>query len=145
MAGNEKLTGRHADVPSAGHEERDVNARAVTATGLAIFGLVLSSVFGMWFLFHFLSEREAGRSAPPPAIVRQEGPRLPPEPRLQAAPVADFKAIQAAERKLMDSYAWIDPDHGIVRIPVERALEVVARKGLPVSSGPQPGAAKETK
>jgi hypothetical protein len=142
MAANDRLP---PDNPNAGHEERDVNVRAVTVTGLAIFGLVVVSVCGMWFVFQWLAEKEARRSPPPSALVQQEGQRLPPEPRLQAAPVADFQAIQAAEDKLMNNYGWIDPDKGTVRIPVERALEIVAQKGLPARSGPQPGTAKEAK
>jgi type IV secretory pathway TrbD component len=114
--------------PLLGHEERDVNTFAVTAAGLGIFGMVLIVIFGMWFVFHFLAEREAAKG--PPLV---SAPQLPPEPRLQATPVADYKAIRAAEDRILNSYGWIDPDKGVVRIPVSRALEIVARKGLPAS------------
>jgi hypothetical protein len=143
MAGNNRTPPEATDNPNAGHEERDVNVRAVTASGLAIFGLLLVSVFGMWFLFQWLAEKQARLSPPPSAMAQQEGPRLPPEPRLQATPVADFKAIQAAEDKLMNSYGWIDPDKGTVRIPVERALEIVAQRGLPARNAPAPEVVKE--
>jgi hypothetical protein len=116
------------DNPNVGHEERDVSAFGVTAAGLAIFALVVVSVFAMWFLFNAFAKREAAKS--PPLI---SAPKLPPEPRLQSAPVLDYKTMREAEDKLMNSYGWLDPDNGIVRIPVDRALEIVARRGLPAS------------
>jgi hypothetical protein len=111
-----------------GYEERDVNAFAVSAAGLAIFALVLVSVFGMWFLFNLFAQREAAKS--PPLV---SAPKLPPEPRLQASPVLDYRTLRDAEDRLLKGYGWIDPDRGIVRIPVDRALEIVAQKGLPAS------------
>mgnify|MGYP003497489033 CR=1 FL=1 len=51
------------------------------------------------------------------------------------SPVERRRAIvlRAAEEKLLKGYGWVDPDKGIVRIPVDRALEIVAQKGLPAS------------
>ncbi len=114
------------DNPAVRHEERDVNALAVTSAGLAIMGLVVVVVFAMWFVFNGLAKREAALS--PPLVTV---PKLPPEPRLQATPVLDYKAMRAAEDEIMNGYGWIDPDHGKVRIPVNRALDVLAQKGMP--------------
>ncbi len=114
--------------PTVRHEERDVNARAVTAAGLGIFGFTVAAVFAMWFLFNFLARRET--PGEPARAAWSETSQLPPAPRLQASPAADYKNIRAAEDKLMNSYAWIDPDKGIVRIPVNRALEILAQRGI---------------
>jgi hypothetical protein len=35
------------------------------------------------------------------------------------------------ENEILNHYGWVDPDRGIVRLPVERALDIVAQKGLP--------------
>ncbi len=55
----------------------------------------------------------------------------PPEPRLQKTPVADIKAVRKDEDAVIQSYGWVDPDKGIVRIPVDRAMDLVAKEGLP--------------
>jgi hypothetical protein len=32
----------------------------------------------------------------------------------------------------LQSYGWIDQQKGVVRIPIERAMELTAERGLPV-------------
>ena len=112
-------------------QDRDVNVRAVTKAGLGIGGLVVVAVFLMWFLFDRFAAREASHS-PQPAVMALSNPRKgPPEPRLQKSPVADLNEVRAGEEMILHSYGWVDPEKGIVRIPVERALELVAKEGLP--------------
>ncbi|HTU51292.1 MAG TPA: hypothetical protein VMF56_11890 [Acidobacteriaceae bacterium] len=63
-----------------------------------------------------------------------------PTPRLQAddgnMEVAD---MHAREDMLLNHYTWIDQGKQTVRIPIERAMQLIAQKGLPVESqqGPQ--------
>ncbi len=63
-----------------------------------------------------------------------------PTPRLQSddgnMEVAD---IHAREDMLLHHYTWVDQNKQTVRIPIERAMELIAQKGLPVESqqGPQ--------
>ena len=40
--------------------------------------------------------------------------------------------MRAAENKILHSYGWIDEKKGVVRIPIERAMELTAQRGLPV-------------
>jgi len=63
-----------------------------------------------------------------------EPTKLFPEPQLQKTPVPDLKAIRAEEDKLLNGYAWVDQPKGVVRIPVDRAIEVLAKRGLPARS-----------
>ena len=55
----------------------------------------------------------------------------PPEPQLQTHPLKDMDELRAAERTMLDHYAWVDQEAGVVRIPIERALELTAERGLP--------------
>jgi len=34
---------------------------------------------------------------------------------------------------LLENYSWVDKSQGKVRIPIERAMELVAKQGLPVA------------
>jgi hypothetical protein len=61
-----------------------------------------------------------------------------PEPRLQVTPMPDLKAVRDNEDNLLHSYAWVDPKHGLVRIPIDQAIDILAAKGLP--SRPQAAA-----
>jgi len=55
-----------------------------------------------------------------------------PHPRLQSDPPADIhKYLVAKERELM-TYGWIDQRAGIVRVPIDRAVDLLLNRGLPV-------------
>ncbi|HEX3843676.1 MAG TPA: hypothetical protein VHV80_04895 [Steroidobacteraceae bacterium] len=62
----------------------------------------------------------------------------PPEPRLQTDPAADLAAYVRKERHLLDSYGWVDREHGIARVPIEIAMQQLARTGIPGFPRPSP-------
>jgi hypothetical protein len=68
-------------------------------------------------------------------LERQEG-ELPPPPRLQVHPVRHWKDFEAVERERLDSYGWMDRSSGAVHIPIDRAIELIAARGV----GPLPAA-----
>jgi hypothetical protein len=47
---------------------------------------------------------------------------------------ADVADLHARENLLLDHYTWIDQSKGAVRIPIDRAMELIAQRGLPVAS-----------
>ena len=114
------------------HESsNDVNVRAVTRAGLGIGIGVIVTIFLMWFLFDRFAAREARRSPQLEPMAAANPQKQPPNPRLQQNPVKDLATFRAEEDVILNSYALIDPQQGIVHIPVERALELVAKEGLP--------------
>lgn len=56
-------------------------------------------------------------------------PRPYPEPRLQADPTADLRRFEAGQRARLTDYAWVDRTQGLVRIPIERAMALIAAQG----------------
>ena len=114
--------------PAAGHEERDVNVVAITKFGIGLSILIVVTIFTLWGLFNYFKTREAGMS--PQRAARATG-QMPPEPRLERTPVQDLSKIRAAEEQALTRHAWVDPDKGIVRIPVSRAMEILTQRGLP--------------
>jgi hypothetical protein len=49
----------------------------------------------------------------------------------------DLTDLHGREDLLLDHYSWIDRGKGTVRIPIERAMEIIAQKGLPVAPAEQ--------
>ncbi|HTM51405.1 MAG TPA: hypothetical protein VL285_22070 [Bryobacteraceae bacterium] len=113
------------------HETRDVNVRAVTRFGLGLVAGIILAVFLMWYLFDRFALRETRRSPRPETMAASNPRKEPPEPRLQKAPVLDLREFRAGEDAVLHTYGWVDPEKGVVRIPVERAMEIVAKEGLP--------------
>ncbi len=60
------------------------------------------------------------------------GKRLPPAPVLQNTVTAkqDIADLRARERQVLDGFGWADKDLRTVRIPVSRAIELTAQRGL---------------
>lgn len=123
--------------PTVAHEHTDADSHAITQFGIGLAFLIVVSQLLLWWVFDHFSERETKLSPHVPAIVRLQAPTVPPEPRLQGNapldvnPRLDLKQMRANEDAFLNHYGWIDPDHGIVHVPIDKALNVVAQTGLP--------------
>jgi hypothetical protein len=115
--------------PKHAHETSDANIRNLLIFGaglafLVIAGLVISRVV----LRYFVSHQGLGPPASPFENVRT----LPPEPRLQVTAPKDLKQYLAAQNEILNTYGWVDRQAGVVRIPIQRAMDLLLQKGLPV-------------
>jgi len=139
MADNDRHPGG-IENRQAGHEEQDVNAIALTRFGIALSLIIIVALFGLWGLFNFFKQRVAEElgEAPPEAEAGMNTTRLPPEPRLQASPPSDLREMRAAEDKVLNHYGWVDQPGGAVHIPIDRAMEILVEKGLPVRATAPP-------
>lgn len=117
--------------PSVAHERGEENVRAVSSFGIGLAISVIIVVFLMWGMFEWFYAREDRANPVVPPAIRSEKPQFPPEPRLQAQPRLDLRAMHEGEDQILHSYAWLDPDHSIVRIPIDQAINILAAKGLP--------------
>ncbi len=112
-----------------GHERRDADVVSlVLIAGLLLIcgALVVFSCLG---LLHFFHVKDAARSQRVTTTTQHSAEF--PEPRLIVIPAADFAELRAREDEELKSYAWIDRKSGIVRIPIERAMELILQRGLP--------------
>ena len=49
----------------------------------------------------------------------------------------DVADLHAREDLLLANYTWVDQSKGTVRIPIERAMQLIAQRGLPVAPAVQ--------
>lgn len=122
------------------YEHTDISIGPVVkfVAGLAA-AIVLTGVL-MWLLFVKLEslQAKADPPAPPlaPAGVRNPAPPLRvarfPKPRLETHPVAAGAAAVARDKELLSTYGWVDRPAGVVRIPIEHAIDLTLERGLPV-------------
>ena len=110
----------------AGHEEREVSVRfIVISLGVLLVGtfLVCLLVVGIFQFFHMTYKPdEAARISPQV---------LPPEPRVEEHPWEQLVTVRAHEDHVLNSYAWVDQKEGTVRVPIDRAIELLAQRGVP--------------
>jgi hypothetical protein len=54
---------------------------------------------------------------------------IPPPPRLQPDPASELAAERSLQRARLDGYRWMDPSHTVARIPITRAMALLAQDG----------------
>ncbi len=139
---------------SAGYEQTDVRVTgiAVFLTALLVFVGVCGVVsYGMGKLINAHMNKQDGPDNKWSASVniRQLG-NLPTDPEMQQKVAEltqrfptprlqeddgnqDIADLHEREDLLLDNYSWVDRSKGTVRIPIERAMELIAQRGLPVA------------
>jgi hypothetical protein len=159
----DKILGSHGPKPeeidaSAGYERTDasVTGIAVFMTSLLIFVAVLGLLcygIGKVINSHLNAEDGPNSKWTKTADIRQLG-NLPSNPEMQnkvAEITQSFPTprlltddgdqevadLHAREALLLENYSWVDQSKGKVRIPIERAMELIAQRGLPVAPAVQ--------
>jgi hypothetical protein len=147
-----------------GHEDTDINVKAIF--GFALFLVIggLVAHVGLWGMYIYLDrqaeKKNEGVSTPVQVQMEEQRPQATekksaqsgqvgekhaetskevwerlqakfPAPRLQDDDVRDMNMLRANEDKMLNGYTWLDKNSGAVRIPVSRAMELLAERGLP--------------
>ena len=114
------------------HETSDVDIRAILRFGAGLIGAAAGIQVLVWLLFGYFTSREAQRVPPEYPLAISQGERMPPEPRLQTTPREDMRELRASEDSILESYGWVDKNAGIVRIPIDEAMRLTLKRGLPI-------------
>ena len=154
------------DAEHPGYELTDVNARGIAVFLAGLLGFVVMFFFVCYefgILINGYWDKEDGPAnkwtiaagTVPPGkgkdlasnyeMQQQELGRMTgnfPEPRLEIDDGNQATAdLHAREDLLLEHYSTVDGQPGTIRIPIERAMELIAQRGLPVVT--QSGAAAE--
>lgn len=124
-----------------GYEHEDLRPRGVIyfMVGLAVVVIVI--YFIVLGMYHFLDTYEKAHQPPmSPMVTPQADTRAVsegdtqtfPQPRLENDERSEFrKAIEEQDSKLA-TYNWLDKEKGVVQIPIDRAMDLIVERGLPV-------------
>lgn len=115
--------------PSEGHERTDIAAKPILyfLIGLVVFGGVVQASMSVLMTIYVQSDAKA--PVPKDDILRDTGSTNAPAP-LQQNTTADMVRMYRDEDRVIETYN-VDPQSHAVRIPLDRAVEVLAKKGLP--------------
>ena len=118
-----------------GYETRDVDFRRVLSAGFGLAVVVAVFFVLMWVLYSYLLDRAASSSAPAHRLAAEQARTGPPGPRLQNDPLNEWTIFQAENQRILSTYGWVDSDAGVVRIPIDKAMELALKRGFPVRKG----------
>lgn len=133
----------NAPATTHGYETHDADAGGVFKFLVALGVVLVVASLVCWGLFRYFSVHDVDQAASdsPFANTRQ----LPLGPQLQVNPRADWLKFREDQEKSLETYAWENRSAGTVRVPIEEAMELLVKKGLPVQGAPeaQPADAKK--
>lgn len=129
--------------PGINYESRDLGARGIVVflIVLAISGVFIELL--VWGMLRFYNKMTVENNVPSAGTSKLYGepyaqpltgpPALRfPKPALQVDDVADMNKLKAENEEILNSYSWVDKNNGVVRVPIQTAIDQVAQKGLPV-------------
>jgi hypothetical protein len=116
------------DVPTReeGHEREDVKVsllKWILPVALVILAVIH---LGVWWLYQYYRTQDQRRDVRR-TLVETPAP-VPPEPRLQVNPQADFQEYFRKQQETLKSYGWVSRAEGKVRIPIDRAMDLVVER-----------------
>ena len=103
------------------YERTDIESAAIAWLAVGLASFVIATPLLMPLVFP-QSMRQQSLSAPPALSANA--------PHLEIASVPELQHLERGQATLVNSYGWIDRDRGLVRIPVRRAVELIAQRGL---------------
>src|ERR1035438_10596390 len=129
-------------------EREDLGTRGVFAfmIGLAVFGVVI--YFIIIGMYSFLDNYERSQMATASPLVTSKGAmsRVVTQsdmdktfkdngaPMLETNERGQFRDFLTNQENQLHSYGWVDEKDGVAHIPIERAMELIVQRGLPVYS-----------
>ena len=113
-----------------GHELGDVKIRGIIlfTLGLLVMAIVVHFATGA-LMSRFGNEARTLAKSRPSRFDDDKGQF--PAPRLQADPARDMAAFRQRESETLANYGWADRKAGVARLPIDRAIDILVKRGLP--------------
>ena len=123
------------------YERQDLSPRGVIYffVGLAVaLVIIYFVVFGIYRILDSYNKQNQATLSPmvaPRADTRAVTPadtQAFPQPRLEESERTQLREFIEDQDRMLATYNWVDKDKGIVQIPIDRAMDLIVQRGLPV-------------
>jgi hypothetical protein len=137
--------------PEVEFEREDLGAKPILiflislTIGCVLVALVLRGMYSYLSAYDNNHQPVQSPLLPPPRgetrIVTPGDIAKFPQPRLEGDERLEINDFRLQEEHKLNSYGWVDQPAGVVHIPIDRAMQLMAQRGLPTR--PQAGAATD--
>jgi hypothetical protein len=128
------------DATEKGHEPIGVSVRFVVVGVAGLITLIVLTLFGMGGIVRLLSYGAKEQPDGPPSAksARTVG--------LGLNQAHQREAMEVQQEKWLSEYAWLDQDQQTARIPIARAIQIIADRGIGVVTAPgsEPASTQDT-
>lgn len=104
-----------------GHEPALIAVAPILKIAGGLFAAVVLIAAGLYLFLRL-------EVMPHQVQVAAETGSVPPTPRLQVHAPDDLRALRLQKQALLDNYQWLDPDHTVARVPIERAMQLYVQQ-----------------
>jgi hypothetical protein len=113
-----------------GHEANVLTVRGLVVFAVGLVATICSSAAVVGLVMKGFSSEVGGlRALAPPRFADEAG--LFPAPRIQANPDVELVTVRKEELGRLNGYGWVDKKSGVAHIPIDRAIDILAKSGLP--------------
>ncbi|MBO0882291.1 MAG: hypothetical protein J2P17_18525 [Mycobacterium sp.] len=134
--------GVDAEDLAAGYEHGDMKALVVGAAAVGLLAMLAVVLLAVTFLGQALVGMPVTASRPQDLItgLQATAAPTPPAPALEAESGQTLDRYRSLAEQKLSSYAWVNRSAGTIRIPIDRAMDLTAQRGLPSqpAAGPTP-------
>jgi hypothetical protein len=120
-----------------GYERTDAKPGATFRAGLYILGTMFLTALLLVPMYRMLAREETAAQPPAAEVVKSAlSEPVSSFPKLVSSEPSVLAEFRTQENALLTSYGWVEKDKGVVRIPIEEAMKIVAEQGLPKFEAP---------
>ncbi len=117
------------------YEQSDINLKPVLLGAAVLAAFVVVLCLGLKPLFRYRKSlhevsNSVARPTDPMYFVEDKFSK----PLLQPEPKKDLKTFRLEEQAWLTSYGWADKEHGLAKVPVDEAIALLLKRGLPTRS-----------
>jgi hypothetical protein len=128
----------NVNTTSHDHERKDVDVPALFTIAFLVLLSCIAIFIVVTLLMRYFHAHEPAVTAGQANIPATRSEKFP-QPRLEVKSGASLAELRAAEDADLTSYGWMDRNAGTVRIPIDRAMQLLLNRGLPdVGAGKTP-------
>jgi hypothetical protein len=125
-----------------GFEQQDWTSKPVYGFLISLVVIGVLVYYSVWGIFYLLETYNTKHQPAPSPMVQQTTTstrvvepgaieKTFPEPRLETNERGEINNFRLGEEQTLNSYGWVDQNAGVVRIPITKAMELIAQRGLP--------------
>lgn len=112
------------------HEDSDLDVRGVLFNTAVLMALCVATFFVIRLVMDQFRAEEVERDKLALSNRFNADP-TPPPPVLQADPAGETRVVLETAASRLESYGWNDAEKKSAHIPIERAMAILAERGLP--------------
>jgi len=125
-----------------GFERQDLGSKPIYGFLISLVVIGVLVYYAVWGIFYTLEKYNEKHQAATSPMVQQTATstrmvepgaieKTFPEPRLETNERGEINDFRLSEEQTLNSYGWVDQNAGVARIPITKAMQLIAERGLP--------------